>query len=82
MTIEIIGAALGQVMVLGGFFFWLSKKNTEKIDRMQVDVAVIKENIRHVRDDHDKLILLDHRMGKTENDINNAFNKIRGVVNG
>jgi hypothetical protein len=79
MAVEILGAALGQVLVLGGFFFWLSKRNTDKIDQIQIDLAIVKEHVRHVREDHDKLILIESRMTQAHKDINNAFEKIRAI---
>jgi len=77
---EHLAIALGQIVALSGFVFWLSKRNLDKIDKVAVDVAVIKNEIKFVRQDHDNLILYASRTDKLQKDIDCAHEKIRKAM--
>lgn len=79
MNLEVLGAAIGQVLVLGAFFFWLSRRNTERIDQIRIDIAVMKNDMKHVRADHDLIIKLQGALHKAETDIHAAHEKIRAL---
>lgn len=67
-------------LILGtgiGLIAWMLRSNMVKLNRLSVDIAVIKSTIEVVRDDHDSLILIKSKVDKCETDINNAFSQIR-----
>jgi hypothetical protein len=79
MSLEILGASIGQVLVLAGFFFWLSKRSTEAIEKMSIDIAVIKNIIQAVQTDHDKVITLQSYIERLTKDVDCAHEKIRAL---
>jgi hypothetical protein len=77
MNIETFAAALGQVLVLGGFFFWLSQRSANAVEKILIDIAVVKNIIQDIKQDHDKLIVLETSISTCQRDIDHAFEKIR-----
>lgn len=80
MELNQLAIALGQVIALSGFVFWLSKRNADKIDKLIVTVGIIKNEIKFVRQDHDLLVRNDFRIDKLDSDINAAHEKIRQYI--
>lgn len=69
MDTELILISVSQVLILGGFFFWLVKKNTTKIDQILIDVAVMKNSLKHTSTDHDRIIVLESKQKETDREL-------------
>jgi len=79
MDAEIIVISAGQVIVLGGYFFWLLKRVTSSVTQIKVDLAVIKNEVQHIRQDHDKLILIEAQTRKHEDYLIDLYDKVRTI---
>lgn len=79
MSTEQIALSLGQVIALGSFLFWLSKRSADKIDQALLQIARIERDIAFVRADHDRIISMDERLKTAEKDINSVYPKIRDI---
>ena len=67
---SVIGLMLGAI-------FWSLRHNSSKLNKLQIDVEVIKKTIEPVSRDHDKIILVEAQLSEAIKDINNAHHKIR-----
>lgn len=79
MQTEILVISAGQVLVLGGYFFWLLKRVTSSVTQMKVDLAVIKNEVQHIRNDHDKLILVEAQTKKHEDYLIDLYDKVKTI---
>lgn len=72
MNTESFAIAVGQIIVLSGFFFWLSKRNTEKIEQIQIDLAVIKAAMgeRKCSSHHDRIFAVEKEVHDIKSKIN------------
>lgn len=88
-----VATGVAQIIATISFVFWLTKRNTNKIDYLYrrveeacLDIAVIKTQIlsainlaQDVRSDHDRLVSIEKDVSKNSNDINAQFTKIRTI---
>jgi len=79
MFVKILMPLLG---VMAAYAGWMMRSTAQKISKISVDVAVIKETISAVKPDHDKLVLLDARVEKHSEDLRNTNDRIRRSLNG
>lgn len=81
MSLDIVMVGGQLLMAAVGSMLWYSvTKNSEKVDKLSIEVGTLKEIVTTVRSDHDSLILLCQRTTENEKDINHAHEKIRALM--
>jgi type II secretory pathway pseudopilin PulG len=79
MTIDYIQIIV-QVFATGGLLLWMTKRHSDKLDKLSEDLAVVRSAIVTVRDDHDRLITLESNVRRIECDLSNYIK--RSINNG
>lgn len=77
---------IAALFVSAGGIIW---KVSQVASALQASIAVLSERIKaievetkHVRDDHDNLVVLTHAVETCRKDINQSFDKLRSMKNG
>jgi len=70
MTIDYLQILI-QVFATGGLLLWMTKRHSDKLDKLSEDLAVVRSAIVTVRDDHDRLITLESNVKRLECDFLN-----------
>lgn len=82
-----VGVAIGQIVFLGGFVMWFTKRSLAKLETLRIDMEVVKTQIGQaldlrsdVKSDHDCLIRLDERIKKNKMDLDFLHQKTRDLM--
>ena len=70
----VIQSFLALIMLVIG---WKIQSNGKKLDKLTVDMAVVKKITEHVSPDHDLLQVVNYRAGEIEKDLNGIGSKIK-----
>ena len=69
----------GVILLLIGLVLWMIKRNTDKVDQLGKDMAVVNHIVKSVGADHDRLIQIQSNQGKISKDLDYAHEKIRNL---
>jgi hypothetical protein len=69
---------LNTVLTFGmGLVAWLLQGSVSKLNKLAIEVAVIKSMIETIKEDHENLIIINEKLKKHEADIKAAHDKLR-----
>jgi len=77
MDINLSYVLQGVILLLIGLVLWLIKRNTDKVERLGNEMAVVNHIVKSVGADHDRLIQIQSNQQKIVRDIDQAHIKIR-----